>query len=147
MRKRRPSYALTSTSFEATVIAGRGLCFVVGWLTEYHFSVGELITVVDGEYIGDYRVRGIEKHGSLRCFFKVLLIVAPATDDEIHYEDSPEIMRHFEYAHLPEKLQAVSQPFCSLANQMLSLPDGEERTVCLRKLLEAKDCAVRAARS
>lgn len=143
MRKRRHSYALTSTSFEATVITGRGLCFVVSCLTEYHFSVGELVTVLDGEYIGDYRVRGIEKHGD----FKAYLIVAPATDDEIHYEDSPEIMRHFEYAHLPEKLQAVSQPFCSLANQMLSLPDGEERTVCLRKLLEAKDCAVRAARS
>ncbi len=56
------------------------------------------------------------------------------------------IMRFFEYAHLPEKLQAVSRPIGDLAQQMdTALPDCAEKTVGLRKLLEAKDAFVRAA--
>lgn len=57
------------------------------------------------------------------------------------------IMRFFEYDHLPEFLQGVSRPFCDLANTLVNNPDldGPELTVALRKLLEAKDCAVRAA--
>jgi len=60
-------------------------------------------------------------------------------------DELPEIMRYFAYAHLPEKLRYVSEPFGELAESMLSLPDCEERAAGLRKLLEAKDCAVRAA--
>ncbi len=56
-----------------------------------------------------------------------------------------EIMKYFEYAHLPERLQQVSKPICDLAIQMdAMLLDGEEKTVGLRKLLEAKDCLVRS---
>lgn len=56
-----------------------------------------------------------------------------------------EIMKHFRYAHLPAHLQEVSQPICDLAAQMdHDLPDCAEKTVGLRKLLEAKDCLVRA---
>ena len=56
------------------------------------------------------------------------------------------IMRHFHFAHLPEDLQAVSQPFHGKAHFIISLGTrGPETTTCLRKLLEAKDCAVRAA--
>lgn len=59
---------------------------------------------------------------------------------------SQEILRHFTYAHLPTHLQAVSEPVAMLAADMESLlPDGPEKTVGLRKLLEAKDCFVRAA--
>jgi len=55
------------------------------------------------------------------------------------------IMKYFEFAHLPEKLQAVSKPIGELAKQMDdSLPDGAEKSAGLRKLLEAKDCLVRA---
>ena len=55
------------------------------------------------------------------------------------------IMKHFLYAHLPAHLQAVSQPICDLAAQMdHDLPDCAEKTAGLRKLLEAKDCLVRA---
>jgi hypothetical protein len=55
------------------------------------------------------------------------------------------LMQFFEFAHLPPQLQAVSKPFCELASQVNStLPDNPEKTVALRKLLEAKDCAVRA---
>lgn len=56
------------------------------------------------------------------------------------------IMKYFEYAHLPAKLQAVSAPFGDLATRMnADLPDGPEKSAGLRKLLEAKDCMVRAA--
>lgn len=56
------------------------------------------------------------------------------------------IMKYFEYAHLPQKLQAVSKPIGDLAKQMDDLlPDGAEKSEGLRKLLEAKDCLVRSA--
>lgn len=56
------------------------------------------------------------------------------------------LLRYFEYAHLPEPLQAVSRPIGDLAHQMAELlPDGPEKTTGLRKLLEAKDCLVRSA--
>jgi hypothetical protein len=56
------------------------------------------------------------------------------------------IMRFFEFAHLPENLQKVSRPVGELAQQMNeALPDGPEKSAGLRKLLEAKDCLVRAA--
>lgn len=55
------------------------------------------------------------------------------------------MMQFFGYSHLPEHLQAVSKPFSELANLIVNtLPANPERTVALRKLLEAKDCAVRA---
>lgn len=58
------------------------------------------------------------------------------------------IMTYFEYEHLPPHLQEVSKPFGILATQMNEqLADGPEKSAGLRKLLEAKDCMVRAALS
>jgi len=69
------------------------------------------------------------------------------------------ILQFFAYSHLPDHLQAVSKPFCELAHAIVNgdngpesgtvtlgpaLPRNPERTVALRKLLEAKDAAVRA---
>jgi hypothetical protein len=55
------------------------------------------------------------------------------------------MLQFFAYAHLPAHLQVVSKPFCDLAELMVQkLPMNTERTAGLRKLLEAKDCAVRA---
>lgn len=69
------------------------------------------------------------------------------------------ILQFFEYKHLPEKLAMISRPFCELAHAIVKgdncsesgnvtigppIPRNPERTVALRKLLEAKDCAVRA---
>ncbi len=55
------------------------------------------------------------------------------------------ILRYFHYAHLPPVLQAASKPFCDLARHIVeTLPRNAERTIALRKLLEAKDAAVRA---
>ena len=56
-----------------------------------------------------------------------------------------EILQYFTYTHLPVKLQEISKQFCHLAEEMVSqLPHNAELTVGLRKLLEAKDCFVRA---
>ena len=58
------------------------------------------------------------------------------------------IMQFFGYEHLPPHLQKMSAPFCELARALVDetngLPRNPERTVALRKLLEAKDAAVRA---
>jgi len=55
------------------------------------------------------------------------------------------MLQFFEYTHLPAPLQAISKPFGELAQHVVgTLPSNPERTVALRKLLEAKDCAVRA---
>lgn len=68
------------------------------------------------------------------------------------------IIQFFVYDHLPPHLQEVSKPFCDLAfaivgdergmpagtSTQFPLPRNPERTVALRKLLEAKDAAVRA---
>lgn len=57
----------------------------------------------------------------------------------------PDMMQFFSYSHLPPSLQAVSKPYCDLAiQQNETLPENPEKTTALRKLLEAKDCAVRA---
>ncbi len=67
------------------------------------------------------------------------------------------VLQFFKYTHLPPYLQAISRPFCELAHAIaegdspesgtitfgLVLPDNPEKTVALRKLLEAKDAAVR----
>ena len=55
------------------------------------------------------------------------------------------IMQFFAYAHLKPELQEISRPFGELAEWIAdTLPDNAERTTALRKLLEAKDCAVRS---
>lgn len=55
------------------------------------------------------------------------------------------MMQFFAFAHLKPELQAVSQPFFHMAEAiMTTLPENPERTMALRKLLESKDCAVRA---
>lgn len=59
-------------------------------------------------------------------------------------KDDP-ILRYFHYSHLPPSLQETSRRFCGLARYMIeTLPRSAERTAALRKLLEGKDCAVRA---
>lgn len=55
------------------------------------------------------------------------------------------ILKYFDYKHLPDELQETSRLCHDLAGQMeVSLPDGPEKSAGLRKLLEAKDCFVRA---
>lgn len=55
------------------------------------------------------------------------------------------VLQYFEYRHLQDHLQNVSRPFQELAYTLATSLEGPEVTMALRKLLEAKDCAVRAA--
>ena len=69
---------------------------------------------------------------------------APAEFDANELGLDP-ILQFFHYTHLPAALQSTSAIFCGLARIMIdTLPRNAERTAALRKLLEAKDCAVRA---
>lgn len=58
----------------------------------------------------------------------------------------PTIMKYFRFEHLPAHLQAISKPFADLAEQVELLPsnDPAEKATALRKILEAKDAAVRS---
>lgn len=56
------------------------------------------------------------------------------------------LMPFFSYKHLPGEYQGVSKLFHHTASKVCqNIPPGPERTVALRKLLEAKDAAVRAS--
>lgn len=69
---------------------------------------------------------------------------APAEFSKDQLTANP-ILRYFHYKHLPEPLQSVSSAFYTLAVFIVdALPQNAERTVALRKLLEAKDAGVRA---
>jgi hypothetical protein len=58
----------------------------------------------------------------------------------------PPILRYFKHKHLPAHLSCVAQPYAELAIQVLTVTQpGPEQSVALRKLLESKDAAVRAA--
>jgi hypothetical protein len=60
-------------------------------------------------------------------------------------EEQMYLLQFFAYEHLRPELQEISKPFSDFATNLAStLPDNPERTTALRKLLEAKDCAVRA---
>lgn len=60
--------------------------------------------------------------------------------------DTEHILQFFAWEHLPAPLQVISSPFGELAEKIIAdLPRNPERTVALRKLLESKDAAVRAA--
>ena len=55
------------------------------------------------------------------------------------------ILKYFKYDHLPEFLKEISKPFSELAEEMAkSDKNPAETSAGLRKLLEAKDCFVRA---
>jgi hypothetical protein len=65
--------------------------------------------------------------------------------DEPGFPKDERMGKWFAFAHLPEKLQGVSRPFHDLGVLITQrIEPGPERTVALRKLLEAKDAAVRA---
>jgi len=50
----------------------------------------------------------------------------------------------FAFSHLPPRLQVVSKRFHEHAQELAAGPHNWETVEALRKLLESKDCAVRA---
>ena len=66
-------------------------------------------------------------------------------DKELLEEELNEIVQFFGYTHLPQHLRVISEPCCQLATSMRAeLPTNHELIAGMRKLLEAKDCFVRA---
>lgn len=61
------------------------------------------------------------------------------------HPSTEQLLKFFAYEHLPKHLQKVSKPFHDLAQEIAQKYEGPEATAGLRKLLEAKDCIVRAA--
>jgi len=55
------------------------------------------------------------------------------------------VLRYFRFDHLPPRAREISETFHELAHALALSIDGPEATVALRKLLESKDAAVRAA--
>lgn len=64
---------------------------------------------------------------------------------ELIHSECQSIYKFFEYKHLPPFLQNVSKEFHILATKLMDLNPNHEKVAALRKLLEAKDAAVRAA--
>lgn len=65
--------------------------------------------------------------------------------DPTKIEPFEPMLQFFVYGHLPDHLRAISKMFGELAEDLVrDLPHNPERSAALRKLLEAKDCAVRA---
>ena len=57
-----------------------------------------------------------------------------------------DMLVYFKFEHLPEHLQAISSRFAAMAQFMHDeVPMNPEKTAGMRKLLEAKDCMVRAS--
>lgn len=71
---------------------------------------------------------------------------AAETKKENPEKDRTPILRYFDYLHLPPHLQKTSRVFHDVATWLDdTLPNGPEKSTALRKLLESKDAAVRAA--
>lgn len=70
----------------------------------------------------------------------------PESYPSARHPSTRHLLRYFSFDHLPSELKPTSQRCHDLAHAMAQeLPDGPELTAGLRKLLEAKDCFVRAA--
>lgn len=83
----------------------------------------------------------IERENALKDTVPAMAESAKAVDPM----DEP-MLKWFKYCHLPPDLQLISSPFYDLAHEIVRAQRRTpERTVCLRKLLEAKDAAVRNA--
>lgn len=66
-------------------------------------------------------------------------------DVEGRHPSIVEKAQYFGFDHLPPKLQVISKPCHWLAECMIEiLPDNPQLALGLQKLIEAKDCFVRA---
>lgn len=92
--------------------------------------------------------KDLESIDVLNCSLKPLdeNTLAKSFNCTIRLKEPSPILKYFDYDHLPEPLRSISAPLCDLAEEMdQRLISGPEKTAGLRKLLEAKDCFVRAS--
>lgn len=81
--------------------------------------------------------------GSLRVYDRKRSPLGPPLNEEKSVSDY--LLKFFKSDHLPQELADVSEWVEVLAVKMNEdLPNNPEKTVGLRKLLEAKDCFVRS---
>jgi hypothetical protein len=107
---------------------------------------------------GDWIIRGVqgELYACRPDIFEATYEAVKENDMKSEIHPAPEgftdeqiatdpILHFFHFAHLPPKLQDISKRFCDMATYIvITLPRNAERSVALRKLLEAKDAAVRS---
>lgn len=77
-------------------------------------------------------------------FGYVHLADPPKADRETLHPSVAHVLQFFTYEHLPPHLGAVSKIFADVAERIATLPINAETTVAMRKILEAKDAAVRS---
>ena len=109
------------------------------------YSESQVMNLMDASW-------GLFQHANVSTDGKALWAARSNPDEQGNYPrrktaiEPPAIMKFLQYDHLPERLQQWSKPFCEVAQWMqASVPNNVERSVALRKLLEAKDACVRAA--
>lgn len=102
--------------------------------------------MLDG--VGGISGRELAQLSGLEGSTKFRLNIFPDGSTEIGKTMHPateHILKFFAYQHLPPHLQGISRSCHDLAFEMVEqLPENPELTTGLRKLLEAKDCFVRA---
>ena len=101
-----------------------------------------------GEAVGETKREVFDKlHAEFKDAAEIRIKTAErqSSDERPTTQPTDRMLQFFSYSHLPSHLGNISAPFSHLAEQIVAtLPSNPERTVALRKLLEAKDCAVRA---
>lgn len=116
------------------------------------------LSAVDADRIARTAVEELDAAGHRRLEARIKiegsndsedLMLPPARPGEANFDTLLArfpILKYFRFGHLPEKLQAIARPFERAAWLMANrLPATAETSAGLRKLLEAKDCCVRAA--
>lgn len=94
----------------------------------------------------DHVVDGLRRQGCAACDVTAPAeTVRAATAAAGQHPATEAILKFFEYDHLPSSLKPISARCADVAHDMARELDGPELTAGLRKLLEAKDCFVRAA--
>ncbi len=107
-------------------------------------------TSEDPKYLDDYARQGLWQTLELVPRLQHLKVMESLLRLERRFQtvhpSITSLLRFFAFEHLPPHLGEISRPFGELAQVVADrAPDNPETTVALRKLLEAKDCAVRAA--
>ena len=111
------------------------------WLQKHQPGAG-IQSFTDGYYVR--YAGGVQGWSPADAFEEGYTRLTEVSDADLQALTGEHILQFFAYEHLPPHLQEVSRPFAEMAAKIMERPRNPERTVALRKLLEAKDAAVRA---
>lgn len=152
-------YALGGQKFEVAKVTLENYKEVGEWILSHSLTAnihrtsdgsGLTVKVTQQNLIGD-KEKSINIRDQEVCFITRNLgsgsldLCSSEIFEQSSFRPEHHLMQLFQYKHLPEHLQAISKPICELAERLDSiLPNNPEKTTALRKLREAKDCAVTA---